>query len=123
MDRNVVIEYLKWLSMVAGKQYQCLIWDVYPSHRCEAVKTSAAKVKIHLSFVPSGLTATWQPLDCRVFGSLKAPAKERFNAAVLASLHGGEEREWGRSDALVMLSKVWSAIPQEETIAAWSRLG
>jgi len=61
---------------------------------------------MHLSFVPSGQTGTWQPLDYRVFGSLKARAKERFNAAVAASLLTGEQREWGRNDALVMLSGV-----------------
>jgi len=90
MDQDVVIEYLKWLSMVAQNQAQYLVWDVCPSHRSEAVKATAAKVNMHLSFVPSDLTATWQPLDYRVFGSLRARANERFNAAVSASLLRGD---------------------------------
>jgi len=54
MDQDVVMEYLKWLSKVAQNQAQYLIWDVYPSHRSEAVKATATEVKTQLSFVPSG---------------------------------------------------------------------
>jgi len=73
--------------------------------------------------VPSGQTGTWQPLDYRVFGSLKARAKARFNAAVMYSLFKGKQREWGMNDALVMLSEVWSGMQQDEIIGVWSRFG
>jgi len=122
MDQEVAIEYLNWLSNLADGQEQYFIWDVYPAHRSEAVKDAAVKANIQLSFVPNGQTATWQPLDCRVFGSLKARAKGRFNAAVTASLFTGEQPEWGMNDALVMLAEVWRAMPEEETGDAWSCL-
>jgi len=93
VDQDVAIEHLKWLSNVAKKESQYRIWDVYPSHRSEAVKDAAVKANIQLSFVPSGQTGTWQSLDYRVLGSLKARAKARFNAAVMDSLGGGEQRE------------------------------
>jgi len=94
------------------KQNQYLTWDVYPSHRPEEVKATATEVKMHLSFVPSGQTGTWQPLYYRVFGSVKARAEKRFRAAVVAAL-----------DSLVMLSNVWSAVPQDEILEAWSCCG
>jgi len=91
MEQEVAVEYLKWLSNVAKKQNQYLIWDVYLSHISEEVK--ATEVKMQLSFLPGGQTGTWQPLDYRVFGCLKARARARSNAAVLASrLRGGA---WG----------------------------
>jgi len=75
MYQDMVVEYLKWLSMMAHSRAQCLIWDIYPSHRSDAVEATAAQVKTHLNSVPSDLTGTCQSLDYSVFGSVKVRAR------------------------------------------------
>jgi len=73
-DQDVAMEYPKRLSKVAHNQTQYLIWGVYRSHRSESVKTTAAQVKIHLSFVPSGLTGPNYPIS-RSISVVTPPAR------------------------------------------------
>lgn len=122
-DADVARQYIAWLHERNDGEPKYLIWDIYSAHRAEEVKDFAIQNDVSLGFVPSGQTGEWQPLDYRIFGSLKQRAKERFDAAVAAALVRGEEYQPSFNDALIMLLEVWLLIDQEEILNAWQRLG
>ena len=57
-----------------------VLLDTYAAHRSAATKEAAARLEIELVFIPPGCTDQLQPLDRRVFGVLKAHAREIWRA-------------------------------------------
>lgn len=78
-DEAVAKAYLKWLAEWNGGGRKYVIWDLFAAHRCDAVKAFADEEGITLEFIPAGQTGSWQPLDNRIFGVIKAKAKEMFD--------------------------------------------
>ena len=119
---DVAKDYLKWLRERNRNRYSYLLWDVFSAHRSQDVTGYALEQKIHLAFVPAGLTSVWQPLDRKVFGSLKQRARERFdNLAVVAALRGQEfHLDW--VDAINILVETWMSISDEEILSSWKTL-
>ena len=77
---EVCRRYLEWLHTgYAHNSKFTLLWDVYPSHKTDEIKNYAANNEIDLNFIPAGQTGEWQPLDYRIFGSLKQRARAEFN--------------------------------------------
>jgi hypothetical protein len=75
MTVEAMLEWLKFLRNLPEFQHGRsihLILDGYSTHRCEAVRTLAARLSIVLHFIPPGLTDLLQPLDRSLFGALKA---------------------------------------------------
>jgi hypothetical protein len=115
-DRIVANRYLDWLSDLAERQHLCLVWDCFSAHRDDLVKSRAEGKDITLEFIPAGLTDEWQPLDLRIFGSLKMQARALF------------DDEWIRDDsvelivakAIQLLFRAWESITQEEILEAWN---
>ena len=120
---DIAIQYIRWLHKRNNKSHKYLIWDMFSAHQAQKVKEMAAKKHVHLAFVPRGQTGTWQPLDYRIFGSLKQKAKARFDKEIAAAYVRGEEPHVTRNDALVMLLQIWKGTPQDEVLNAWNRLG
>jgi hypothetical protein len=78
-DKTTAMQYLKWLRATrpAGQKL-LLVWDVFSAHRDAEVKTEAARLNIELIFILAGMTDKWQPLDDRIFGSLKKRAQQTW---------------------------------------------
>ena len=117
-SESVMMAYLETISMDAGGDPCCLIWDVYPSHRSEAVQLKAAKLKIELLFVPAGGTSIYQPLDIRVFGELKMRARAAFMQYKITN----RTREIEYHQSITILRDCWIQIPTENMMKAWNIL-
>ena len=118
-DIEVVKAYIDWLSadFLKGRP-ALLVWDVYASHRCDEVRQFAADRNIGITFIPAGMTGTWQPLDYRIFGALKNRARSIYTSAV--ALH--PERTYTLLDAVATLLDCWKQTTQEEVIGAWRQI-
>jgi hypothetical protein len=55
-----------------------LLLDTYAAHRCQVVRDVAELWGIDLVFIPPGCTDLLQPLDRRVFGVMKAFARQNW---------------------------------------------
>ena len=88
---TVALEYLQWLhnGYAKGKDFS-LLWDVYSTHRSESVEKYAQDNGIALQYIPAGQTGEWQPLDFRIFGSLKARARNNFWQHNVVTTEGNE---------------------------------
>jgi hypothetical protein len=64
------------------------------------------------------MTDKYQPLDRRIFESLKSWARARFDCVSIQN--PGEALTL--IDAIAVLLDVWEAIPQDEILDAWSEL-
>jgi hypothetical protein len=117
-DNLTAKKILEWVSDQAGNSHSTLIWDVSSAHREQSVRESAANKRVRLLYIQAGMTGAFQPLDRRVFQSLKARARTRFDERWI--------RDPGLAltlvDVIDILLDVWTAIPQGEILDAWSNI-
>ena len=73
---------------------------------------------MHLETIPAGLTDEYQPLDRRIYGSLKARAKARYD--VWLRRHTMEEMDW--DVAVEILMDAWASVTEKDVKSAWSHL-
>lgn len=98
-----------------------MLWDVYAAHRAEPVKRFASDSGIGLLFIPAGQTGEWQPLDNRIFGSLKARARAEFDRQNVVVEEDNENYiNWEL--AIMILVQCWEAIPESAIINSWAKL-
>ena len=120
---EVCRRYLEWLhNGYAQHSSFSLLWDVYPSHKTDDIKNYATNNGIELHFIPAGQTGEWQPVDYRIFGSLKQRARAEFNRSdvVTQNDEGAIVINW--ETAVRILVKCWEEIKPEEVIKAWAPL-
>ena len=115
---EVMIRYLKWLKERNGGRLIYVLWDLHASHRDEQVKAWAEKEEIGLLYIPAGQTNEWQPLDRRVFGSLKSKAMKMLNEKMIES----SLENCDMCDAVEILLKSWATIDEDEVRNAWEPL-
>lgn len=113
---DIILQYLKWLRKLYGRQHIVLLWDIWGAHRSQDTKDLAASLNIQLEFIPAGMTGECQPLDRRIFGNLKSRARSRFDQGCAR----GEDPTI--EDSVAMLLEAWKSIGQEEVIDAWEPL-
>jgi hypothetical protein len=77
-DKTIETSVIDWLSKCINHRPHCLLWKVFSSHRDEDVERHASMRNTNLIFAPAGRTDKDQPLDWRIFGSLKSRSKARF---------------------------------------------
>jgi hypothetical protein len=111
---DVAIAYLHWLQVWFSGEPIVLVWDVFAAHRAQEVQELTPTLSILLKFVPAGMTGKCQPLDRRIFGSLKSRARKRFDDLWIK--YGTPTME----DSLVMMLKAWGTITQLEILDAWN---
>ena len=75
----------------------------------------ASNNSIGLTYIPAGQTDEWQPLDRRVFGSLKRRSLEMANRKLA-------EGDIDLFDAIAILVDAWNAIPEEEILQSWDHI-
>jgi hypothetical protein len=83
-----------------------LIIDQARSHMADEVKDACAKASIKLIYVPSGLTATRQPLDIGGFGPMKSHARHAWR---IARIHHIDHTPTF-SDAVAIMVAAWKKI-------------
>jgi hypothetical protein len=120
---SVMARYLQWLrarynfekGRRGGRRTRriLLLWDIFPSHRCQETKDLADLLSIRLEYIPPGMTGECQPLDRRIFGNLKARARSRFDEMCCK----GEDPTM--EDSVAMLVEAWKSISQFEVLDAW----
>jgi hypothetical protein len=83
-----------------------VICDVYPAHRTDAVGGMALTRDVDVVFIPPGCTDRLQPLDRRVFGVLKAYARQQWQ--------GHNRKQFGpeqtRAEMAADLEDAWDAM-------------
>ena len=112
---EVMIRYLQWLKDLNDGRFLHVIWDVHASHRHETVQEWASNNSVGLTYIPAGQTDEWQPLDRRVFGSLKRRSVEMANRKLA-------EGDIDLFDAISILVDAWNAIPEEEILHSWDHI-
>lgn len=116
---EVMKQYLEWLAEEHTRgSWAYLVWDVHASHRHDEAKRAAAENAINLGYIPAGQTSTWQPLDVRVFGALKAHARSLLDAQCLQR----PIAELDMVDALLILVQAWRDLKRETIITGWKSL-
>jgi hypothetical protein len=98
-------QWLAWLSGVYDdNQATWLILDYYAVRRQEAMKQYAAKLGINFLFIPAGLTDELQPLECFVFGAMKA------NCHRMPRVQVAEEGVMSKQAAASFLIRAWEGV-------------
>jgi hypothetical protein len=110
---DVACDYLRWLRSRYSSDAVVLVWNVFTSHRCEQTKANAAQLGIRLEFIQPGATGECQPLDRRLFGSLKSRTRARFDAL------WAQSQDPTMADSITMLLDAWRSFDQFEVLGAW----
>ena len=67
-----ILTHIRRVVLAAAPNYEVVVLlDSAPMHAHPAVLAHAARLRVHLLFVPSKMTWLLQPLDTHVFGTLK----------------------------------------------------
>ena len=111
---TVMLKYLEKLKEFVKKKC-ALIIDTYASHRTDKVKEKAAELGIELIFIPPGSTDELQPLDRKVFGVLKAYAKQLWREHY-HKYEGGKIDRWEIADQIII---AWNRISINTLDSAW----
>jgi hypothetical protein len=121
VDSDLAIQYLDFLREWAdgnGLRNIVLLWDVYASHRAEAVKLHAASKHIRLIYVPAGGTSEYQPLDRHVFGDVKSRALARLGDEYIRD----EDADVSLLATIHFLAEAWRSIQEDQITSAWREL-
>jgi hypothetical protein len=113
---DVMCQYLREMRLKMYPDGPLLILlDTYTAHRTAAVRATAAELKIDLIFIPPGCTDRVQPLDRRVFGVLKAYARQFWRLEYHAS-GGGKVTRAKMAEGLVA---AWARVSEEAIASGW----
>jgi hypothetical protein len=110
-------QFIKWLHReIADYRAYVLIMDVYPSHWTDCVLATAEGDDAEVLFVPTRGTGRFQPVDCRIFGELKARAQGHFERRVWRE--GPETMD--HQTSVDILEKCWASLPSDRIQKAWN---
>jgi hypothetical protein len=93
-----------------------VILDSYAVHRCDAARERAETVRIHLHFLPPGLTDIMQPLDRSVSGAMKA----EYRASYQASMAHREDKHMPKADFTAWLILAWDLVSEGAIHHSWT---
>jgi hypothetical protein len=113
----VTSDYLRWLRSRIQTGLIVILWDLFSAHREQGVEALAQELGIRLVFIPAEMTGLYQPLDRRIFGSLKAGARARFDRYVT---NGDDDLTMAGS--ITILLSAWRSISDEEVLETWAPL-
>jgi hypothetical protein len=106
---KVAIELIQWISNRVRRQQLCIVWDDCFAHRDEDLRREPGGLHIAVEYRSAGVTDEWQPLDSRIFESLKGWARAIF------------DDQWAKPDvvefptemAIVLPLKTWIDNPRD----------
>jgi hypothetical protein len=93
-----------------------LMSDTYSAHRSCEVREIAQLWEIKLVFIPPGCTDKLQPLERRVFGVLKAYARQLWRE----QYHKSQGRKTTRQMMAANVCEAWRRITEGLVQGAWS---
>ena len=103
-----------------------LICDAYPAHHSPAVQIVADNLHIELVKIPEGCTDECQPLDRRIFGSMKQAARahtaKQLGIAAENYLESNTPLENFRptkKESIELLINIWDRLPSVNIMNAW----
>jgi hypothetical protein len=116
-NTDVMCRYFAYLRtrLFADQEPLIVIHDTYPAHRAEWVRCIARLWNITLVFIPPGCTDRLQPLDRKVFGVLKASAREIWRK----HYHETKGAKTSRPEIIRNLVEAWDRISHEVMESAW----
>lgn len=110
-----MIFYLEKLHLWVKKQRCALILDQYTSHVADIVKNKAEELRIRLVFIPKSATDLFQPLDLRVFGTVKSIGSAIFDNFVFEFDTG-----FTKSQAADIFIRCWKQLSRQFVQSSWS---
>jgi hypothetical protein len=117
MNGDIFCDYLRHLREQTSIENRLfLICDVHASHRTPAVKALAEELNIQLIYIPAGATDELQPLDLKVFGSLKSEARRLFRQLAADN----PDLKLNRQNGSEMMFAAWEALNEDTLEAAWA---
>lgn len=114
-NEAAMLVYLQKLRDHVGREC-ALVLDTYAAHRCDSVKAKAAELGIELVFIPPGCTDECQPLDRKVFGVLKAYAKQMWRKFY----HEHKAGKITKEEIGSQIVEAWDRIGESVIESAWS---
>ena len=114
-DDKVMSFYLEKVHKWMKNEPCALILDKYASHISEATMMKAEALNIRLVFIPTSATDIYQPLDVRIFGTLKSIASSEFDNHVF-----DHDRGFTKAEAADMFIKCWKKLTNKFIVSAWS---
>jgi hypothetical protein len=126
-NNELMLQYLKILRQFYDRKFATmsnykkkktqihLIWDCYKAHLNETVRALAGKLNIMLHYVPAGGTSKLQPLDIKVFGALKAKARNAWANGYLVTPNFPQTKE----SSVQILLECWDNLDNASIESAW----
>ena len=99
--------------------YIMMSMDACSVHLHPAVLKAAARLKIHLHFIPAATTRFLQPLDVAVFSKLKLQLCQKYHSLLLESPTGSVDR----AAFFAMLAEVVSEVMSANWVRAFRQTG
>lgn len=113
-DDEVMDFYLHRVHEWVQNKHCALILDQYKSHVSESTKRIAQELNIRLVFVPTSGTDLYQPLDLRVFGTLKSMACSAFYDHAFET-----DESFTKPMAADLFVKLWKKLGRNVIVSAW----
>jgi hypothetical protein len=122
LSEELLINYLAWLHELDSYDNFALIWDQYSAHKKPSVEQAVHENWGEVAYIPAGQTGTYQPLDLRIFGILKATAKALWKNEQLERMLENRTTKLDLSWAANCLVRSWRQISKWAIMDAWSEL-
>ena len=115
MTNEAFQEYLRKLREHFGDEEPIhLVLDCYKTHKSEVTRNLANFLKISLHFIPPGMTDEFQPLDRKIFGIVKAYAKNLYRQRIKNGIDNIT-----KSGACQDMIKAWDLVKDSSILDAW----
>lgn len=115
---EVMCQYIKWLSEQVNNEPCCLVLDVYSTHKDAIVRELAQSLQIDLIFVPANGTGSFQPLDRKIFGIIKAKMKKAWDISRRKAIEGNSV--WNKALAARTFKEILNKVSSHAYKSAWN---
>lgn len=116
MNKEIMKEYIGWLSDEYNGDPLCLVLDRYGAHYEAEVTKFAKDNNIEIILVPSGLTSAFQPLDRSVYGVVKS----HYSALCLRIYTNNQQHIFSQKEAATMFIRSYRQVQKETILDGWN---
>jgi hypothetical protein len=114
-NEDVIIRYLTHVSNWV-RHFPCVLFmDQYSSHVTPRVQAKANELKIRIIYIPKSATDKLQPLDRRVFGTIKSMAKKKFAEHIFKT-----GKPYSKPEAADLFMECWKKMGRNVIDSAWT---
>jgi hypothetical protein len=94
-----------------------LSWDLFAAHPDKAVNARASILSVRVVFIPSEIAGQCEPLDKRIFRSIKRRVRWRHEGAITCP----RDADCTIEASMATWLEVWNAITHSEVNDSWDR--